>query len=179
MANRITIQYHGIAASVGRWAALLNMNYHTLLARIRRGWSAEMALEAPVCPNGGGRKLHGRTGSKEYRAWLGMKERCYRQGYWAYDRYGGRGVSLCQTWQDSFDAFFNDVGSAPSPQHSLGRLDNDGNYEPGNVAWQTVTEQAHNRAKPRRRRDGSTLNPKSAGIDTPDDFGLPQLASPA
>ena len=128
MGGRITIQYHGIVASVGGWARLLNISYYTLLARLRRGWSAEAALETPVQRKGGGRKKHGRTGSKEYRAWLGMKERCYRQGYWAYDRYGGRGISLCDRWKNSFDAFYADVGPAPSPQHSLGRIDNDGDY---------------------------------------------------
>jgi hypothetical protein len=68
---------------------------------------------------------------------------------WAYDRYGGRGISVCQRWDESFDAFFEDVGPAPSPSHSLGRLDNDGPYAPGNIAWQLPVEQANNRAKPR------------------------------
>ena len=79
-----------------------------------------------------------------------MRERCSCPRYQGYDRYGGRGIKVCERWQESFEAFLEDVGLAPSPQHSLGRIDNDGNYEPGNVTWQTVAEQSKNRAKPRR-----------------------------
>lgn len=175
MGDRITIQYHGIAASIGAWAALIGIRYYTLLSRIRRGWSPEAALETPVQRKDSGRKTHRATGSKEYRSWLGMKERCYRRGYWAYDRYGGRGISVCDRWQQSFESFLADVGLAPSPSHSLGRLDDDSNYEPTNVCWQTAKEQAQNRDKPRRRMPKS----ESAGIDIPDENELPQLASPA
>jgi hypothetical protein len=150
MAKRITIQYHGIVASVSRWATMLGFNYYTLLDRIRRGWSAERALETPVRFKSGGTRTHGRTGTKEYRAWLAMRERCACPRYQGYDRYGGRGIRVCQRWQESFEDFFSDIGRAPSPQHSLGRLDNDGHYTPGNVAWQSAAEQARNRARPRR-----------------------------
>ena len=150
-----TITYHGIVASVGGWAALLGINYYTLLARVRRGWSAERALESPVHRKASGPRTHRQTGSKPYRAWLAMRERCSCPRYQAYDRYGGRGIKVCERWEQSFDAFLADVGAAPSPQHSLGRLQNDGNYEPGNVAWQTAVEQAKNRAKPRQRQGGS------------------------
>ena len=179
MCRKITIQYHGITASVGGWATLVGINYYTLLARVRNGWSAEKALESPVHCTGGGRRTHGRTGTKEYRAWLAMRERCSCPRYQGYSRYGQRGIKVSELWQTSFDAFFLDVGPAPSPQHSLGRIDNDGNYEPGNVAWQTPTEQAQNRAAPRRKQSSSTPNPKLAGINNPDDNGLPYLVSPA
>jgi hypothetical protein len=152
MAGRITIQYHGVVGSVGAWAGLLGINYYTLLARIKRGWSPEKALETPVRHNGGGKTTHRATGSKEYRAWLAMRERCSCPRYWAYDRYGGRGISACERWEESFEAFLADVGPAPTPEVSLGRIDNDGDYCPGNVAWQTVAEQSANRAKPKRRR---------------------------
>ena len=62
-----------------------------------------------------------------------MRERCSCPRYQGYDRYGGRGISVCERWQGSFEAFLDDAGAAPSRSHSLGRLDNDGNYEPGNV----------------------------------------------
>jgi hypothetical protein len=149
MANRITITYHGITASVGRWATLLGFDYYALLTRLRHGWSVERALETPRRHQGRAGRTHGKTGSKEYRAWLSMKERCSRPEYHGYHRYGGRGISVCERWEKSFEAFFLDVGPAPSPQHSLGRLDNDGGYEPSNVRWQTAKEQCQNRAKPR------------------------------
>ena len=116
------------------------------------GVVAGEALETPVHCTGGGRRTHGRTGSKEYRAWLAMRERCSCPRYQGYSRYGGRGIRVCQRWEESFQDFFRDIGPAPSPQHSLGRIDNDGNYEPSNVAWQSAVEQARNRAKPRRRQ---------------------------
>ena len=174
MASRILITYHGLVASVGAWSVLVGINYYTLLSRLRRNWLPEKALEMPVHHKNSGRKTHRKTGSKEYRAWLAMRERCSCPRYQGYDHYGGRGISVCDRWQTSFEDFLQDVGAAPSPQHSLGRIDNDGNYEPGNVAWQTPVEQARNRAKRRRM-------PKSeAGRrDTPDDNGLPHLESPA
>jgi len=157
--DKITIQYHGVIASVGAWARLLNVSYYTLLARLKRGWSPEKAIEVPVGRNGGGTKTHGRTGSKEYRAWKSMIGRCYYQKYLAFDRYGGRGIAVCDRWRENFDAFYLDVGRAPSPQHSLGRIDNDGHYAPGNVAWQTAKEQARNRARPRRRNETTEIVP--------------------
>jgi hypothetical protein len=150
MGRQITIQYHGVVASPGAWATLLGLDYYTLLARLRYGWPAERILETLPLHEGGRRPTHGRTGTKEYRAWLSMKERCSYPRYQGYHRYGGRGISVCERWVESFEDFFQDVGPAPSPQHSLGRLDNDGDYEPGNVAWQLATEQARNRARPRR-----------------------------
>ena len=154
MGRHITIQYHGVVGSVGDWATLLGIDYYTLHSRLRLGWSVERALETPVHHKASGRRTHRATGSKEYRAWLAMRERCSCPRYWAYDRYGGRPtpIRVCERWQTSFEDFFLDVGPAPSPQHSLGRIDNDDNYEPGNVAWQLPVEQARNRAAPRRRQ---------------------------
>jgi hypothetical protein len=81
-----------------------------------------------------------------------MLGRCYYPGYHAFHRYGGRGLEVCDRWRESFVVFLEDIGTAPSPDLSLGRLDNERGYEPGNVAWQTIAEQNANRAKPRRAR---------------------------
>jgi len=83
--------------------------------------------------------------SKEFRAWRNMKARCTLECVDRFTRYGGRGITVCERWQNSFENFLGDVGSAPSPTHTLGRIDNNGNYEPGNVEWQTVKEQSNNR----------------------------------
>ncbi len=82
--------------------------------------------------------------SKEYQAWRGMIARCESTSLVEYHRYGGRGIKVCAGWRDSFEAFLAHVGRAPSRDHSIDRIDNDGNYEPGNVRWATRHEQRTN-----------------------------------
>jgi hypothetical protein len=86
-----------------------------------------------------------RSSSAEYRAWSGMKDRCLNPNSTKYKWYGARGITVCQEWRDSFDTFFAHVGPRPSKDHSLGRIDNEGNYEPGNVEWQTEHQQQRNK----------------------------------
>jgi hypothetical protein len=89
---------------------------------------------------------HGESNStKEYRAWVRMKTRCYNQRLECYKNYGGRGITVCPRWIEAYSVFLADVGRAPSPEHTLGRKNNDGNYEPGNVRWETRKEQNNNR----------------------------------
>lgn len=83
--------------------------------------------------------------SPEYRAWSKMKHRCGSPSYWAYARYGGRGIVVCDLWKNSFSDFLKDVGLRPGHKYSLDRINNDGNYEPGNVRWATWTQQANNK----------------------------------
>ena len=92
---------------------------------------------------------HGRTArnSGAYRAWNAMRLRCHRKDLWIYQRYGGRGITICERWND-FRNFLADVGEKP-PCKTLGRINNDGNYEPGNCRWETPKEQARNRSTAR------------------------------
>lgn len=98
---------------------------------------------------GGNHYRHGHTQkghSPEYRAWCGIRNRCYRPATESYPLYGGRGIKVCDRWRGSFEAFLADVGLRPSSRHSLDRHPNtDGNYEPGNVRWATTKEQNQNR----------------------------------
>lgn len=80
----------------------------------------------------------------EYAVWSMARKRCRLPSDRAFHRYGGRGIRMCDRWADSFADFIADMGQRPSPKHSLDRIDNDGNYEPGNCRWVTRTVQARN-----------------------------------
>lgn len=92
---------------------------------------------------------HGMTHSPEFLVWKGMLTRCANPNGEHWDRYGGRGIIVCERWASSFEAFFKDVGPRPSPRHSIERKDNDGNYEPSNCIWATRTVQVRNQSRSR------------------------------
>lgn len=83
----------------------------------------------------------GGIASPEYKTWLGMKRRCYDPKYKDFPNWGGRGVTVCDRWRESFEAFFADMGPRPSEQHSIDRIDGSRGYEPGNCRWATSLEQ--------------------------------------
>lgn len=81
----------------------------------------------------------------EYIAWLSMKARCYYAKHVGYSRYGGRGITVCPEWKNSYVTFLRAVGRRPGPEYSLDRYPNkNGNYEPGNVRWATPIDQNRN-----------------------------------
>lgn len=80
----------------------------------------------------------------EYRVWDAMKGRCTNPRHKSFGNYGGRGITVCQRWLDSFDAFLEDVGYRPAKGFSLDRIDNEKGYEPGNCRWATAREQMNN-----------------------------------
>lgn len=90
-----------------------------------------------------GRK-HGMHGTPEYNAWSAIIQRCTNEAHPYYSYYGGRGIKVCDDWRDSFESFFNAVGRRPSPYHEIDRINNEGNYEPGNVRWATGKENSRN-----------------------------------
>jgi hypothetical protein len=89
-------------------------------------------------------KRHGYSGTREHAAWLDLRNRCRNPGVHNYDRYGARGITVCERW-DVFENFLADMGPRPGKGYSVERIDNDGNYEPSNCKWATKHEQNRNR----------------------------------
>jgi hypothetical protein len=88
---------------------------------------------------------HNMTGTPEYEAWRGMRNRCELPTTGGYEQYGGRGIVVCERWRESFANFYADMGPRPTSAHSLDRIYVNGSYEPSNCRWATPKEQARNR----------------------------------
>jgi len=90
-------------------------------------------------------RTHGLSRTPEYRAWLHLRRRCFAPSDIDYRYYGGRGISVHPPWRVDFTAFLAHVGPRPPPGHTIDRIDNEKDYEPGNVRWADSQTQARNR----------------------------------
>lgn len=88
---------------------------------------------------------HNKYKTPEYRAYQKMKERCLNKNVDRYKNYGGRGITICDSWLESFQNFYEDMGERPSPEHSLDRKNVNGNYEKENCRWATKNQQDNNK----------------------------------
>lgn len=111
------------------------------------------------------------TDSREYVAWLAMKQRCFYVNGTSYKDYGGRGITVSPEWlgDGGFERFLAYIGPKPTPKHSIDRINNDGNYEPGNVRWATSFEQIDNQ-RPKKpeahcRRGGHEFTPENTILE--------------
>ncbi len=111
--------------------------------------------------------------SKEYSAWLNMRLRCSNPTVQNYAFYGGRGITVCGRWDASFEAFLADAGPCPGAGYSLDRINNAGNYEPGNVRWLTQKEQCRNT---RRNHFVEHNGERLTCAEWEERTGLPQIA---
>ena len=95
--------------------------------------------------------IHGMRKTEEYATWINLFFRCYNKKSENYSHYGGRGIKVCDRWTNGdgykhpFECFLEDMGKRPTKEHSIDRIDVDGNYEPGNCRWATRDVQARNK----------------------------------
>lgn len=103
-----------------------------------------------IAKSGSNRKTHGMSRTKIHYVWQAMKKRCGNINSDNYSNYGGRGITVCDEWKNSFESFYDYVSNLPhfsEEGYSLDRINNDGNYEPGNVKWSTQLEQRNNQRR--------------------------------
>lgn len=94
--------------------------------------------------------IHGKTRTTLHNVWKTMKQRCTNPNNQKYKDYGGRGITVCEEWLNSFEAFSDYVSQLPhfgEKGRSIDRIDVNGNYEPGNVRWATASEQQQNKRR--------------------------------
>jgi hypothetical protein len=142
--NQIALTIDGETRTVLEWSETSGVSAKVIYARIKYGWDAKKCVFHRAA-KGEHFKSHGLSHLPEYTIWLGMVSRCHTPSCSNFKFYGGRGISVCERWRGSFRNFLDDMGSRPTPKHTIEREKSTGNYEPGNCIWATWDHQANNR----------------------------------
>lgn len=100
------------------------------------------------------RTKHKKENPAEYSTWSNTIQRCTNQNNPGYKDYGGRGITICKRWRNSFEFFYEDMGSKPGPKYSIDRIDNNKGYYMDNCRWATSHQQAYNRRLQKNNRSG-------------------------
>ena len=148
--GRLTVaSLHSAVAGKVRWGCLCDCGRERIVSttHLRSGHtvSCGCARAEITAARNVANATHGMWKTPEFEAWSSMRKRCYTPGAHGYERYGGRGITVCDEWKDSFEAFFAYIGPRPTPDHSIDRIRNAEGYKPGNVRWATSVEQNNNR----------------------------------
>lgn len=159
--GRLTVLYESEKLSNGRrmWVCSCDCGTTTNPVdgnSLRQGRSKSCGClrKEAVRKTGKANKTHGMSTTKIHGVWAGMKARCDNPNTKYFAEYGGRGIRVCELWHDDFLEFYGYVSRLPhygEPGYSLDRIDNNGNYEPGNVRWATAKEQQNNKREYRPR----------------------------
>lgn len=168
--NRRTVRlvtHNGKAQTIAKWARETGISQRIISQRLVRGMSPERALSATILR----KKAFSSNMIRLKKIWYGIIQRCTNANNEQYGNYGGRGISVCKSWMKSFNQFASDIGPRPSLKHSIDRIDNDGDYCPGNCRWETNDQQQQHTSRSRYiTHDNITLTISKWSTAT----GLPQ-----
>lgn len=130
---------------IGLYVCVCGAETRAIQSRVRNGYTKSCGCLAREVSSQKA-TTHGMRGSREYTSWRAMLSRCTNPQDKDYPRWGGKGITVCEAWRSSFDAFFRDMGRRPVGTTIDRYPDLHGNYEPGNCRWATPAQQARNRA---------------------------------
>lgn len=141
---------------IWKWACDCGGSINSSISAVRRGQVAHCGCgRKRMKRTEHGHAVHGAV-SATYQSYQGAKSRCFNPRNRSFHAYGGRGITMCDRWRDSYISFVEDMGERPE-NTTLERINVDGNYDPGNCKWATWQEQVRNTRQVYRILEGSTL----------------------